>query len=244
MQIPGPAALSFLAYLLVFLPWMAFRSAGRLRVLQEKGGGAAAGLTRRTIWVSTLFGQGLLLLLTALVGWKIGFRFFARPPLRPADLLLAAAVLLAHFGLRAVRRAVISEEARRKMMIFKLAPRDGREWTLYVATVLVASVTEEAAYRGVGMSVLWNALGSPWAAALVCATAFALAHWMQGWRSGLVIFAMALLMHGLVQYTATLALAMLVHALYDLAAGYIISRDAVRFDREAAAISAAGAPGR
>jgi len=92
--------------------------------------------------------------------------------------------------------------------------------------VLVASVAEEAAYRGVGMSILWYSLDNPWAAALLCATAFALALWVQGWRSAIAIFQIALVLHALVEVTGTLVLAMAVHAIYDFVAGSRIAREA------------------
>jgi membrane protease YdiL (CAAX protease family) len=100
--------------------------------------------------------------------------------------------------------------------------------------VLAASVAEEAAYRGVGMSILWYYLGNPWLAALLCAAAFSLGHSTQGWKSASVIFAMALAFHGLVALTGTLVLAMVVHAIYDFVAGDRIRRDTARYDREAA----------
>jgi membrane protease YdiL (CAAX protease family) len=86
----------------------------------------------------------------------------------------------------------------------------------------------------VGMSVLWYSLGNPWISALILAAAFAVAHAAQGWKSGLVIFCLALVMHALVEFTGSLLPAMLVHATYDIIAGLIIMRDAAVLDREAA----------
>jgi membrane protease YdiL (CAAX protease family) len=100
-----------------------------------------------------------------------------------------------------------------------------------VPTVLVAGVAEEMAYRGVTMTILWYALGNPWAAALVCAVAFALAHATQGWKSGVIIFVIGLLMHGLVAITGTLVPAMIVHVAYNLIAGGLIVREARRLDQ-------------
>ena len=118
------------------------------------------------------------------------------------------------------------------MLVYFIAPRSPREWLLWTGTVLVASVAEEAAYRGVGMSILWYALGNPYAAVAICSAAFALAHWTQGWKSAAVIFVMALVMHALVAFTGTLILAMLVHGIYDLVAGYFIAKEAKRLQLE------------
>lgn len=94
----------------------------------------------------------------------------------------------------------------------------------------MASVREEIAYRGVAMSILWYSLGNPWIAALICAIAFAAAHWAQGAKSGVFIFFLALMMHGLVAITGTLILAMVVHGIYDFVAGYLISREVQGFE--------------
>jgi membrane protease YdiL (CAAX protease family) len=101
--------------------------------------------------------------------------------------------------------------------------------------MLLAGVAEEAAYRGVGMTILWYSLGDPWLAAGICAAAFAVAHSIQGLKSGTVVFAIALVFHGLVAVTGTLVLAMVVHAIYDLIAGYWIAIEARRYDAEATA---------
>lgn len=246
MQVPGSPSLLFLVYLLLFLPWAAFRGTQRLREAREEGrlratreeGSARASVPRRSIWAGTLLSQALLFGLAWFVGGGFGYRIFALPTLGARELLAAVAALVACFGVRALVRASRTEEERRRLLVYRLAPRTGGEWALWVATVLAASVAEEAAYRGVGMSILWYSLGSPWAAALICATAFSLAHWAQGGKSGVAIFAIALVMHALVAFTGTLVLAMVVHAAYDLVAGFLIAREAERYDREAAAASA------
>lgn len=241
MRLPGAASLFFLAYILVFLPWVAFRSARALRPAGE-GSPARPLPSREGIWIGTLFSQGALLFLAWLTGRQFGYRLFELPALGVRDALAALMALGVFFELRRAARAIHSEDERRRMVVYLLAPRTPRERALWIATGLVASVAEEAAYRGVGMSILWYSLGSPWPAALVCATAFALAHWTQGWKSALVVFAMAMVMHGLVALTGALVLAMLVHAVYDLVAGYLIAREARRYDQEAAAAAASDAP--
>lgn len=218
---------AFLAYLLAVLPWLAFRSATRVKAARTAGGPAVP--SRELIWLNTLVSLGLLFALAWVTGRSFGYRPFAVPAIGPRDLLAAAAAFGACFGMRAISRRLRTEGERRKLFVYRLAPRNPREWALWAATALAAGVAEEVAYRGVGMQLLWYALGSPWAAALLCAGAFALAHAMQGGKSMAVIFAIALVMHGLVAFTGTLVLAMVVHGGYDLAAGYLIAQEASRF---------------
>ena len=96
-------------------------------------------------------------------------------------------------------------------------------------TVIAAAIAEEAAYRGVGMSILWYWLGTPWPAVIILSVAFALAHWIQGWKAGVIIFFIALVAHGLVAFTHTLVLMMFVHAAYNFIAGSMIAREAPKY---------------
>lgn len=234
MRLPGAPSLFFLAYLLLFLPWVAFRSARRLRpadALRPQ----ALPVSRERLWGGTLAAQLALFLITWVTGRTFGYRIFAVKTIGVREILAALAALAVCLALRGVSRAVRSEEERRAMAVYRIAPRAPREWALWTATVLVGSVAEEAAYRGLGTSILWYSLGNPWAAAAASAAAFALAHSLQGWKSALTIFALALVMQGLVALTGTLVLAMAVHAAYDLLAGYRIAREARGWDHEPAA---------
>ena len=92
-----------------------------------------------------------------------------------------------------------------------------------------------SAYRGVAIASLTWLLGNAWLAVLVSAVAFALAHSTQGWKSSLIVFAVALSMHALVTFTGTLVIAMVIHTVFDLIAGYLPSQRAASDEREAAA---------
>jgi membrane protease YdiL (CAAX protease family) len=231
MQTPATPSIVFLVVLLGVLPWLAMRSARRLEAARRDPS-VAPFPSREAVWSGTLVLQGLLFALAWITGRGFGFRILDVPALRFRDVAAAAAALAIFFVLPAVSRALRSEEERRTMTVYLIAPRTRREWTLWGATVLVASVAEEAAYRGVGMSILWYSLGDPWIAALVCAVAFALAHSAQGWKSGAIVFGIALVMHGLVALTGTLVLAMVVHAVYDLVAGSLIAKEAAAMDED------------
>lgn len=231
MQLPGFPSLVFLAYLLLVLPWAAFRSLQRLRLASAEGGPRTLP-SREAIWRVTLLSQSALLLLSWLVASSFGYRLFAAPRLGLREALSGAFALTLLFGLRWLLRALRPEHQRSGLMVYRIAPRTRREWSLWIACVAMASVAEEAAYRGVGMSILWFSLGSPWPAALLCALAFALAHMGQGRASVVVIFAVALVMHALVAVTGTLVLAMIVHLIFDLVAGITIARESSRYDPE------------
>jgi membrane protease YdiL (CAAX protease family) len=221
----------FLVWLLVLLPWLAVNSARHLRRVKADPG--STPLPPRTrIFAGTLIMLGILLFLSWLTARQAGFDLFALPVFGAREAAVGAATFLVYLLLRQVSRALRTPEERRKMPVYALLPRTAPEWNMYVATSIAAGVAEEAAYRGVAMLLLTPLLGSAWPAALVSATAFALGHILQQWKSVVVIFAMALAMHALVALTGTLVIGMVVHAAYDLFAGFYGSREALRFDRE------------
>lgn len=237
MNVPGAPSLALLAYLLVLLPYAAFKSARRMRAIES---GASSDLlpSRSSVWVHTSAMLAVMLALSWWVGDGFGFRVFALDDLGARELSAACAALLSIFALRALTRRLRSEAERRKLVVYKLAPRDKREWLSWTLTVLLASVAEEAAYRGVAMQILWYSLGDPWLAAGICSVAFAAAHWVQGRKSMLMIFAVALVLHALVAYTRTLVLAMFVHAAFDFVSGWLIRREADVLLRQEAELSA------
>lgn len=61
---------------------------------------------------------------------------------------------------------------------------------------------------------------------------------MQGWKSGVIIFGIALVLHALVAVTGTLVIAMGVHTAYDLIVLTIVSRTRQRWEHEDAAAAA------
>lgn len=232
MQVPGAPSLFFLAYILVFLPWASWRSGRRLRKARANG---MVITSRYAIWIGTLLNLLVLLTLSWFVGAGFEYPFLAMPPVDARALSAALAALVVCFALRSASRMFRSEEERRSMLVYLLAPRSGREWGLWTLTVLVAGVSEEVAYRGIGMTILWYSFGNPWIAAAICAAGFAAAHALQGWKSGVIIFFIALTMHALVAYTGTLVYAIVVHVVYDLVAGWLIGREADRLVTEGAA---------
>lgn len=225
------AGILLLASLLVVLPWLAWRSALRLR--EARSGTEAPGTpplpSRSGIFIGTLILLSSLFLLAWLTGRTFGFDPFHIERLGTRELLAGLAALAGAFGLRWLSQAIRGEAERRNLPAFALMPRTSTEWGLYLATAVSAGLAEETAYRGVGMALLTWSTDSPILSAAVLSVAFGLAHLTQEWKSVAIVIAMALLMHGLVAFTGTLVIAMVVHTVYDVIAGILGSRDARRF---------------
>jgi hypothetical protein len=209
----------YLVYILLLVPWVAFRSARVFNAPPDAGGaGRIPPLDR--IFANTI---AALVVLFALA-WFTARSFqqeqslFAAPKLSASAIAAGAGALLSWFAMMYVSHAARPPDERREMPVNRLMPRSGREQALYAVTAIVAGVAEEAAYRGTLFWILSYALGSAWLAVFIAAAAFSLGHAVQGWKSMIVIFVMACAMHALVWYTGTLVIAMGVHAAYDLLA--------------------------
>lgn len=225
------AGIMLLATLLLALPWLAWRSALRLRAARSgtESPDAPPLPSRSGIFIGTLILLSSLFFLAWLTGRSFGFDPFHLERLGTRELLAGLAALAAALGLHRVSQAIRSEAERRNLPAFAFMPRSSTEWGLYFATAVTAGVAEETAYRGVGMALLTGSTGSAILSAAVLSMAFGLAHLTQEWKSVAIVIAMALLMHGLVALTGTLVIAMVVHTVYDLIAGILGSRDARRF---------------
>ncbi len=225
MHLPGLPSLAFLAYLLLVLPWVAFRSTRRLRAAPEASAPPARP-SRAAIWISSLVSQGLLFGLAWMAARNFGYAFTALPE-RPGRALLAGVVALAVcLGIWALGRLLGPPKVRRTALVYTPTRRSAREQGLRLLVMLAASIAEEVAYRGVGWALLTYMLGNAWLAAGVSAAAFALTDWVQGGRRVLASFALALVLHALVAFTGTLAVAIAVHLAFDLIAGALLSREA------------------
>jgi membrane protease YdiL (CAAX protease family) len=111
------------------------------------------------------------------------------------------------------------EDKRRMMWFLPQGLGDLAWWPLLS---LVAGIGEEIVYRGV-MFALWSRiLASQWAAMAICIIVFSLAHFVQGWKSMVLIALIAAAFHLIVLDTGDLYTAMAGHFFYDLGAGFII----------------------
>lgn len=228
---PPPIGWLLLLYLLVVLPWMSWRSALRFRAaragLSAPDGKPLPPLTK--IFGGTLFMMLLLFLLAWLAGGAYEYAPFWYLELGVREWGLGLAAFGVLLVIRWLHRALRSEAERKAMPVRQLMPRTREEWGMYAALTVAAGITEEYAYRGVGMWALSLWLGSPWPAAAIMATAFGLAHLTQEWKSVAVIVVIALVMHALVALTGTLVVAMVVHVAYDWLAALLLTRE-MRFE--------------
>lgn len=216
-----------LVHLLGVLPLLVWRSTRSFRAAGAAADGPEAVLPapRAQIFGSTIFMLGILFILAWLAGRDAGYRIFRIESFGAREILAGLLTFGVYLGLRQVSRAMHTDEERRRMVILAMLPRSPLEWALYLVMSIGAGIAEEAAYRGVGMYLLSAAVGNAWVAALILATAFALAHLIQEWKSVAVIFVMALVMHALVAVTGALVVAMVVHAVYDVIAGVLAARE-------------------
>lgn len=216
-----------LVYLLVLLPWLAYRSALRMRA--ARSGTTVPGAEPLPPLTGILAGTLIMLIALFLLAWLTGrgyqFNVFWFETIGGREIAAGVAALAGYFVLRLLSRALRTPEERRTMAVRQLMPRTRKEWTLYLAVGLAAGIAEESAYRGVGMYALTLVTGNPWVAALGMSLAFALAHITQEWKSAGIVFVMALLTHALVVVTNTLVVAMVVHVVYDWLAALLLARE-------------------
>jgi membrane protease YdiL (CAAX protease family) len=229
MILPGWPSLILLAYTVVLLPLAAIRTGAVIRQTRTSSG--QLPLSRQMIWIQTLVSQSVLFVLALVAASSFGYQIFWIPRLAPRDFGAAAVALIVCLFIRVVAKTIRSADERRDLLVYALAPRTWKEALAYTATIGIASVAEEAAYRGVLTVVLTFMTGAPDAAILISAAAFAVAHAAQGVKSGVMIFAIALVMHGLVAVTGTLVLAMAVHAVFDAISAALIAREARELHR-------------
>jgi membrane protease YdiL (CAAX protease family) len=212
VRAPSPLGCLFLGHLLVLLPLGGIKA-------RRLNAGPRPPITK--IWTTTLVSLVVLFLIAFVTGRAFDFEAFAVPALGAREIGLGFGALALTLGVATLLRALRSEEERRLVADRSLAPRTAREWPLYVAVCVAAGISEELAYRGVGVALLtWVFEDDARPAIALSAIAFAVAHARQGVKNVLAIFAIALVFQGLVHATDTLVIAMVVHALHDLIQGW------------------------
>lgn len=209
----------FLFLTVVAVPYFAVHTSRRMA--------AGTPLPPRPLFYSSTIAVQAFLAVTAVVAARSnGLALFPAPDFAARDVLAGAAALAIGLGTLPLRWRYRSEE--RKRRLYALVPRTGVERALWVAVSLAAGVGEEIAYRGALFGLLASLLGGWWPAALVSAAAFGLGHIVQGWRTAVIVFAIAVGFQGLVWLTGSLYTAMAVHFLYDLVTGIgvgVLGRD-------------------
>jgi len=227
-----PSGAVLLALVLVLLPALAVRTARRMRSDEARASsGGAEPPSAASVWVSSSLVQAAVFAAAWLAARDYGLEPFALPALGLRELSAAALALVVLLSLVPLSRSIRTESERERMRVLAWLPDSPREWTLYGLLAAAAGVSEELAYRGVAVEILGAVTGSTALSISLSATAFAVAHAVQGWKSGVLVLVMALTCQALVAATSTLVLAMVVHAGYDVLAAALASRDRRRTGR-------------
>jgi membrane protease YdiL (CAAX protease family) len=205
----------FLLIVCAGVPYLALRSR---RVLDD----GPLPMPRRRFFIQTILMQLYLAAIAVVAAWRNGVDLIAPPPSPAGAWGLAAlflAVLLAVMWWRWPHRDRDSKER-----LMRILPRERGDLPWYFALCATAGVCEEAIYRGVAVALLARVTGALAVAILLASVAFALAHVVQGWRSAVAVFGIALMAHALVLITRSLFPVMAVHAIYDAIAGVMMPR--------------------
>ena len=204
-----------LAFAGVFLPIVIVKSARRI-------GTRPLPISRSRFYKQTIIFQ---LLLAALSAWTASTHGILSMPLPQRPLLSWGAAVLMYvvmlFALK-LRWPSRSEASRRRL--YEILPHNAEEMAPYVLVCIVAGTAEEIIYRGVMTALVQSLTGIALMTIVLLSISFAAAHAMQGLRSMMGIFVIALACHALVWLAQSLIPVMVVHFAYDLTAGILIPR--------------------
>jgi membrane protease YdiL (CAAX protease family) len=203
-------------------PLMAIGSARRL-------GGGPLPFSRRRLFIQTTFIQAVLFGVAFMASRQTKVPLLLGPPATLTPWLLAAALVIA--GVALLRWRWAERGGKSKYRLYSILPRTARDFPPYLVLCLAAGIGEEAAYRGMLVSILWWLTGRLLVAVLISAAVFGLAHAVQGVRGVVTIFIIALIAHALVYLGKSLLPVMAAHTLYDAIAGWLIPR---WYERDAA----------
>ncbi len=209
----------FLFLATVYIPFAAIRGARRVR---QPGGTP----TRVQHLVSVVITQGMGLFVALSAARYEYIELFPSPHVGWKNAAMAAAFLVPTLATLPLRWSWRSREEKQRMMW--MLPNKPSDLAWWVGVSLVAGIVEEIVYRGVMVELWQRVLGSWWPAVLVCSAAFALAHFVQGVRTVVIIGLFAIGNHLIVRASGDLYTAMAIHFVYDLLAGVILLRLATR----------------
>lgn len=199
---------------------------------------AAAGeqIDRARIYLETLVGHWLLFGL-ALALWfsqqrswnDLGFNMTMDNGIIIGALLTVAAIVLLIMQVRQVADTDVEELRGLQKQLGKLEmlfPRNGNELGRFYSVALTAGIVEETLWRG--FMIWYFSLFFPiWAAALISAVGFGLAHAYQGIENLPKVTVVGIVFTGLYLLTGSLWLPMILHAAVDILQGRMVY-DALR----------------
>lgn len=211
---PGPMGWYFLLFMLVLVPWLAFKTK---RTFAE-----GVYPSRMRVMQSTLLQQAFF---GGFAWWTSRLEWLRVLPIAAPrwDALAAAAlfVVVAVLAMWPAWRHTVQLRQRRTLLLMPQGPTERAMW---IAVSAAAGVSEELVWRGVLWGLLARVTGDVVLAAAICVAVFSLAHVLQGWRSMALIAVFSALFHVMVWAAGTLAGAMLAHAIYDVIAGFSYAR--------------------
>jgi membrane protease YdiL (CAAX protease family) len=204
-----------LAFAGVFLPILIIKSARRL-------GTGPLPISRTRFYKQTIIFQ---IVLAAIAAWTAYTHGILAMPLPQRPLVAwSAAALMYVLTVLTLKLRWSSRSDASKQRLYDILPHNSGEMVPYVFICIVAGIAEEFIYRGVMTELAQRLIGIAIVTAIVIATSFAAAHAMQGLRSMVGIFVIALACHALVWLAQSLIPVMAVHFAYDLTAGILIPR--------------------
>jgi len=216
-------AWAYIIFMVVALPILAIRSASAIR------SGRVPLPARSAVHANTLITLTVLLGIALVVSLREDLDLF--PVWKPGwvDIAAIACFLAASLTMMVWRSRTLDPAERARLEAITMSNwRDPRQLLSYTLICIMAGVAEEVAYRGVLSHLLERELGSSSAAIAIASLAFGLAHAMQGFAGAILATLFALAFHTIVITTGNLYAAIIAHAAYDLIAGFVVARMAMR----------------
>lgn len=210
------SGLAFALIVCVVLPMAAIQSARRAPVEPRE-----VGMPQRLKTVAVLVALACVALLVAA---RNDITLFPPHQHATSHVTLGAAVLLGVLVLSELQLRSSTAEERRELWLRQIVPERNADQIVWAVSSSIAGAAEEIIFRGTLFALLVAVTGSAMIAAAISATAFALAHYRQGWKNMGFVAAIALLFQWLVISTASLVPAMVVHAVYNIARGVRATR--------------------
>lgn len=209
----GIAGIYHLVFFGLLMPWSAIKSAKRL--------GERPYPARRKYFYLVI-GQQLFFLLLSLFVAQVEWIPVLTRPKNLWSFAVAVAILVALIAVMLPRWRKAVEKRERRVYLFMSG--EGKDKVLWVIISLLAGIGEEVTYRGVFFVLLWRLTGSALVAALIAAAIFGISHYIQGWKSAVLIGGFALIFHGLYWISGSLLAPMIVHFIYDVTAGFMYNK--------------------